>query len=176
MSPKPDTPVRAAGGLIVRATSRPAPRGAELELAVVHRPRYDDWTFPKGKREGNETDEDTARREVEEETGLRCRLGTELETVQYQDARGRDKVVRYWVMELLDPPTRDLSTAAFVPNAEVDQLRWCTPEDAAELLTYEHDQGLLNHLGQLEPEQLGLRSLPMKRSWWKRWQQKHGVS
>ena len=64
----------------------------------MHRPRYDDWSLPKGKVEPGETDEDAARREVEEETGYLCALGEELATVRYVDRRGRDKQVRYWQM------------------------------------------------------------------------------
>ncbi len=124
---------------------------------MVHRPRYDDWTFPKGKRDGDETDEDTALREVEEETGFRCRLDADLGTVGYRDARGRDKVVRYWVMVLLDPSDA-MGADEFVPNSEVDQLRWCTPADAATLLTYEHDLILLERLAQLDPKPLEPRS------------------
>jgi 8-oxo-dGTP diphosphatase len=150
--------VRAAGGVVVRPASRPRKRRSggprSLELALVHRPRYDDWTFPKGKREGKETDEATALREVEEETGFRCRLGTELGTVHYRDARGRDKVVRYWVMELLDGATG----STFAPNPEVDRLRWCTSEDAAGLLSYEHDRVLLDRLEQLSRHRRQSRS------------------
>ena len=105
---------------------------------MIHRPRYDDWSFPKGKRDGNETDEETALREVEEETGLRCRLGRALGEVRYRDARGRDKSVRYWLMDLSDP-----DETINVPNREVDELRWCDPREAARLLTYDHDRSLL---------------------------------
>ena len=70
-----------------------------VEVLLVHRPHYDDWTFPKGKRDEGETDEQAAVREVEEETSLRCVLGPELPEVHYIDRNGRPKVVRYWVME-----------------------------------------------------------------------------
>ena len=63
--------------------------GPAAEVLVVHRPAYDDWTFPKGKVERGETDEDCAVREVEEETGLRCTLGRELPSTEYKDAKGR---------------------------------------------------------------------------------------
>ncbi len=79
-------PVRAAGGVVVRE------RGGHREVLVVHRPRYDDWTLPKGKAKAGETDEECALREVEEETGLRCRLERELGSVSYIDARGRPEV------------------------------------------------------------------------------------
>ena len=122
--------VRAAGGLVVRD------RGAGAEVAIVHRPRYDDWSLPKGKLDEDEGWEDGALREVEEETGMRCRLGEELDPASYQDRKGRDKVVRYWLME----PENDTD---FVPNDEVDQLRWLAPAEALELLSYPHDRELV---------------------------------
>lgn len=122
--------VRAAGGLVVRVVE-----GARI-LAVVHRPRYDDWTFPKGKLHGGETDEETALREVAEETGLRCALVRDLGTVRYRDRDDRPKVVRYWVMEAQ-------GEAVFVPNAEVDELRWLSEADASQLLSYDRDRDLL---------------------------------
>ena len=85
--------VRAAGGVVVRDT------GAGEHVLLVHRSKYDDWTFPKGKAERDETDEACALREVEEETTLRCRLTRPLPSTRYVDARGRPKVVRWWVME-----------------------------------------------------------------------------
>lgn len=118
--------VRAAGGVVVRAG----------EVALVHRPAYDDWTFPKGKADEDETDEDCALREVHEETGLRCRLGDELHPTEYVDARGRPKRVRWWRM---DPIGDD----GFVPNDEVDEVRWVSPSEASRLLSYERDQVLL---------------------------------
>jgi 8-oxo-dGTP diphosphatase len=128
--------VRAAGGVVIRTVRRRLRK--RVEVAVVHRPRYDDWSFPKGKRDGNETDTETALREVEEETGLACRLGRDLGEVRYRDSRGRDKVVRYWVMDVEDPDAR-----TNIPNREVDELRWCGVRDAARLLTYPHDRDLL---------------------------------
>ena len=123
--------VKAAGGVVWRRTAR-----GGTELVVVHRPRYDDWSLPKGKLDKGEGWEDGALREVEEETGMRCRLGEELEPASYQDRKGRDKVVRYWLME----PVGD---TAFVPNDEVDQLRWLAPPEALELLSYPHDRELV---------------------------------
>ncbi|MET0420488.1 MAG: NUDIX hydrolase [Acidimicrobiia bacterium] len=123
--------VRAAGGIVVRHT----PKGTLVLL--VHRPRYDDWSLPKGKAEPGENWEETARREVEEETGLRCRLGSEVGRTAYVDSRGRDKEVRYYLMEPKDPDQR------FEPNDEVDEIHWCSPDDATALLTYDHDRRLL---------------------------------
>ena len=104
-------------------------------MLIVHRPQYDDWTLPKGKCKPNESDEECALREVEEETGLRCELGRELETVAYVDHRGRDKAVRYWEMAPVD--------GAFTPGHETDEVRWLTREDARGMLTYARDRELL---------------------------------
>ena len=122
--------VKAAGGVVWR------PAGDTIAIAVAHRPRYDDWSLPKGKLDTGESWEDGALREVEEETGMRCRLGEELEPTNYQDRKGRDKVVRYWLMEPVDDTD-------FVPNDEVDQLRWLAPPEAADLLSYPHDKELV---------------------------------
>ena len=117
--------IKAAGGVVVR----------DGRVALVHRPRYDDWSLPKGKLDAGESWEDAALREVEEEIGLRCRLGEELEPVGYSDRKGRAKVVRYWLMEPL--------AGTFEPNAEVDELRWLIPSAAAGLLSYERDRELV---------------------------------
>jgi 8-oxo-dGTP diphosphatase len=124
--------VRAAGCAVWRSRDD----DGVLETAVVHRPKYDDWSLPKGKLEDDESFETGALREVEEETGMRCRLGDELEPSNYQDRKGRDKVVRYWLMEPVDDTD-------FVPNDEVDQLRWLAPPEALELLSYPHDRELV---------------------------------
>jgi 8-oxo-dGTP diphosphatase len=127
---RPSEIVRAAGGVVLRR----APTG-ELEVALVHRPAYDDWSFPKGKLAPGERVEDAAVREVEEETGMRCRLGRPLSSVRYRDRKGRSKVVSYWTM--------DPEGGAFHPTDEVDQLRWVSVRDAARALTYPHDRDLL---------------------------------
>jgi 8-oxo-dGTP diphosphatase len=114
--------VEAAGGVVAR----------EGRVLLVHRPRYDDWTLPKGKLDPGESFEQAALREVEEETGLRCRLVRELPPTFY-DVSGRPKVVRYWLME----PEAD---APFTPNDETDELRWLTPREALSLLTYDRDR------------------------------------
>jgi 8-oxo-dGTP diphosphatase len=118
-------PVHAAGGVVTR----------DGRLAVVHRPRYDDWTLPKGKLDPDESFEDAALREVEEETGLRCRLVRELPAVEYE-VRGRPKLVRYWAMEVADE-------TPFVPNEEVDEVRWLEPREALALLSYDRDLELV---------------------------------
>jgi 8-oxo-dGTP diphosphatase len=104
-------------------------------VAIVHRPKYGDWTLPKGKLDSDESFEEAALREVLEETGLRCELGEELGSTTYTDAKGRPKVVRYWGMTPV--------SGTFQPNDEVDELRWVTPEEARRLLTYERDRGLV---------------------------------
>jgi 8-oxo-dGTP pyrophosphatase MutT (NUDIX family) len=121
--------VKASGGVVWR-------RGGDgLTVALVHRPRYDDWSFPKGKLDRDESWEAAALREVEEEIGLRCRLGAELTPTNYRDPKGRDKVVRYWLMEPID--------GEFAPSDEVDEVRWLSPTEAEQLLSYEHDRELL---------------------------------
>ena len=117
--------VEAAGGVVVR----------DGRVVLVHRPRYDDWTLPKGKLERRESFEDAALREVEEETGLRCRLVRALPSVEYE-VRGRPKLVRYWLMEVEEDN-------GFVPNEEVDELRWLEPAEALPLLSYDRDREVL---------------------------------
>jgi 8-oxo-dGTP diphosphatase len=116
--------VRAAGGVVKR----------DGKIAVVHRPRYDDWSLPKGKLDPGETSEEAALREVREETGLECELGPELSSTSYRDRKGRSKVVRYWLMKPVG--------GEFAANDEVDELRWLEPAAAAELLTYPRDAEL----------------------------------
>ena len=106
-----------------------------LEVLLVHRPRYHDWTFPKGKVKDGESDEEAAVREVWEETGLTCTLGRELPSTRYTDGKLRDKTVRYWE---LDP-----SSGCFEPNDEVDEIEWLAPDVAAERLTYSRDWAVL---------------------------------
>jgi len=126
--------IRAAGGVVLRSTGDGGPDAAEVLL--VHRPKYDDWTLPKGKAEAGESDEDCALREVEEETGMRCVLGPHLADVAYTDRLDRPKVAHYWAMHPVG--------GAFEPNAEVDEVRWLPLDDAARLLTYERDQQVLD--------------------------------
>ena len=128
-----DALVRAAGGLVSRAGE------SGVEVLVVHRPRYDDWSIPKGKVEPGESDEDAARREVEEETGYQCTLSDELTTIRYIDRKGRNKQVRFWKMTVI-------GEIEWAPNDEVDVRRWISPSVAATLLTYETDRALLKAL------------------------------
>jgi len=125
--------VRAAGGVVTRTRDR------GLEILLVHRPRYDDWTLPKGKVEPGESDEECALREVEEETSLVCTLGDEVAVSNYEDARGRPKRVRYFWMT-----PEDGSEAS--PQNEVDAVRWLTHQDALEALSYARDRDLIRRL------------------------------
>jgi 8-oxo-dGTP diphosphatase len=120
--------IRAAGGVVLR----------DGRIAVVHRPRYDDWSLPKGKLDPGESWEQAALREIEEETGLRCRLDEELTTTRYE-VRGRPKTVRWWRMTVLE----DLGTD---PDEEVDGVRWLTPGEAIISLSYEADKQLVRSL------------------------------
>jgi len=109
-----------------------------LEVLLVHRPRYLDWTFPKGKVQEGERDEDAALRELWEETGLVGKLGRELASTHYKDPKLRDKTVRYWVME-------DCS-GSFEPNDEVDRIEWLTLDEAAGRLSHRRDLDVLRSL------------------------------
>ena len=123
--------VKASGGVVWR-------RGDDgVEIVIVHRPRYDDWSLPKGKLDKGETWEDAALREVEEEIGLRCTLVRELPPTSYRDPKGRAKVVRYWLMEATgDGP-------GFEPSDEVDTLEWVAAWRAPNALTYPRDAELV---------------------------------
>jgi 8-oxo-dGTP diphosphatase len=106
-------------------------------VLLVHRPRYRDWSFPKGKVEQGETDEQAAVREVEEETGLRCELGPELPSTEYVDLKLRPKTVRYWAME---------ATGEGRAGHEVDEVRWVSLEAAPERLSHARDREVLRAL------------------------------
>lgn len=122
--------IHAAGGVIRRTGE-----GGTVEVALIHRPKYEDWSLPKGKLEAGESHEEAALREVEEETGLTCRLERELEPVSYTDPKGRPKTVRYWEMTV--------ESGDFRINREVDELQWLTLDDAVEKLTHGRDKGVI---------------------------------
>ncbi|MSO41736.1 MAG: NUDIX hydrolase [Solirubrobacterales bacterium] len=120
----------AAGGVVIR-------RGDDgrTTLAVIHRPKYMDWSLPKGKLEKGEGWQEAALREVKEETGFDAEAGHELSPVSYRDRKGRSKLVRYWLMSPLE--------GKFKPGPEVDELRWVDAGEAEELLSYDHDRELV---------------------------------
>ncbi len=123
--------VRAAGGIVWRHSE-----GGAVEIVLVHRPAYDDWSFPKGKLHQGETEAEAAVREVQEETGLRCRLGREIGTSAYRDPKRRPKTVRYWEMTPTNGTLR--------PANEIDDARWVPLGEARAALTYEHDRRILD--------------------------------
>ncbi|MFD4571655.1 NUDIX hydrolase [Streptomyces sp. NPDC058417] len=126
-------PVRAAGCVLWRRS----PIGGELEVCLVHRPKYDDWSHPKGKLKRGEDWLVCALREVAEETGYAARPGVPLPTVRYL-AQGRPKEVRYWAAEA--------GFGGFTPNDEVDRLLWLPPADARLRLTQPRDRTLVDAL------------------------------
>ena len=124
-----------AGGVVVRRL-----RGAWVFAAIRPAGKKPGlWALPKGNIGPGEKPDATALREVEEETGLRCRLGTEVGKTRYRDSQGRSKVVRYWLMEP--------EAGEFTPNEEVDEVRWLSAAEAESLLTYDHDRALLREAG-----------------------------
>jgi 8-oxo-dGTP diphosphatase len=125
----PAVPVRAAGGVVWR-------RGeTDLEIALVHRPRYDDWTLPKGKVDSGEELLDTAVREVLEEMGAQVEVSRRVGRVRYQVDEGR-KSVTFWAMRCVEH--------SFTPHAEVDDVRWLPPAQARQELSYDTDRHVLD--------------------------------
>ena len=154
------TDVVAAGAVVTRK----GPHGREVLL--VHRPKYDDWSFPKGKQDPGEHVTATAAREVLEETGVEIRLGRPLRPQLYNVSGGRTKIVHYWVGHVLGDD--DLST--YQVNDEVDDLGWFLPGDAAKCLTYLDDIDLLDQFRE-SPKQSSVlivvrHAKALKRSAW----------
>ncbi|MFE6666885.1 NUDIX hydrolase [Streptomyces sp. NPDC057697] len=131
-------PVLAAGCVLWRRS----PSGG-LEFCLVHRPRYDDWSHPKGKLKRGEQALDAALREVLEETGRHCAPGAPLPVVRYR-ANGRPKEVSYWAAEA--------TGGSFVPNAEVDRVSWLAPAAARARLTQDRDRDLLDAVLAILPD------------------------
>ena len=134
MTPAPPLgPVLAAGGVVWRRTPE---RG--LEVVLVHRPRYDDWSLPKGKLDAGETDEEAARREVAEETTVVVELGPELPSTTYLDRSGKTKRVRYWAMTVVSGSPRGAN--------EVDRAEWVPLEEATRRVSYARDADVIRAL------------------------------
>jgi EmrB/QacA subfamily drug resistance transporter len=144
--------VLAAGGVVARNGE-----SGKLEVALIHRPKYDDWTLPKGKLEPGEDFKEAAVREVEEETGMFCGLEREMGEAMYV-TDGRPKLVRYWLMMPLH--------GDFTPNREVDELRWLDLDQARKQLSNEFDRDLV---GQLDVEKDGRRNPPRYELYRRKW-------
>ena len=132
--------VWSAGGLVWRRSDE-----GVVEVVVCYRPYRVDWSFPKGKLQGAETFEEAAIREVFEETGLHCKLGTYVGFVNYVDRKDRPKVVIYWLMEM--------TGGAFTANDEVSELRWVSVDEARQLVTYDRDRSVLQLFSRLDEVQ-----------------------
>lgn len=130
------TTVMAAGGVVHRTTE-----DGTREILVIHRPRYNDWSLPKGKLEPSETESEAALREVFEETGLDCELGPEMGSIEYVDQQGLHKVVRYWAMTLRG--------GKFRVNEEVDEALWLPALEAVSRLSYDRDRALARSLEEI---------------------------
>ncbi len=126
--------IEAAGGGVLRGT------GERREVLVVHRPRYDDWSLPKGKLDAGEDAVAGALREVEEETGVQATPGRALPELRYRDARDRPKRVRWYVMQ---PTSGDPSERP--ADDEIDEARWVSICEASRLLTYPTEREILEH-------------------------------
>lgn len=142
--------VRGAGGIVYRPrptgdlpplSHGPVPPKAETrdEVLLIHRPRLEDWSFPKGRLDPGETSEACALREVAEETGYTCELSEELPTVRYMDRSGRPKEIRFWKMI-------PMTNVVLEPNTEVDKITWMDARDAFTKLTHKTDRLLLKRL------------------------------
>lgn len=128
--------VRAAGGAVWRQTA-----GGDVEVVLVHRPRYDDWTLPKGKAEPGEDDRSAALREVEEEAAVVCDLGPEIAVTDYIDRNGREKSVRYWAMTVRE--------GVVGGDNEVDIAEWVPLAEARAKLSYPRDVPVLDALAEM---------------------------
>lgn len=133
------SPILAAGAVLWR----PQDGTGEPEVAIIHRPRYDDWSLPKGKLDDGETEAVAAVREIEEETGFRSHLGRRLPSVAYPVDNGV-KRVRYWAARVVG--------GEFSANDEVDELKWLPPKQAMSELIYPHDRKVLRRFLKLPAE------------------------
>ncbi|ORL80339.1 bifunctional NUDIX hydrolase/histidine phosphatase family protein [Prescottella equi] len=142
----PDKPVKAnifAAGAVLWRKSPNNPY--EIEIALIHRPKYDDWSFPKGKLDPGETSISAAVREIHEETGITAQLGRHLSGVTYPIPGHRKlKRVEYWAAEA--------AGGEFTPNDEVDEMRWLPPDDVPDQLSYPMDRTILRRFVQIPPD------------------------
>jgi 8-oxo-dGTP diphosphatase len=160
------SPVVAAGAILWRLEK------GELKVAIIHRSRYDDWSWPKGKIDNGETIPQAAVREIREETGLKVNLGVHLAEINYKLPNGSDKEVHYWAAKVTD---KALANSKFKPSEEVAKVDWKTVTQARKLLSYEFDYLPLNNLvslfenGLLETKPLIIlrHAKAMARSDWK---------
>jgi 8-oxo-dGTP diphosphatase len=136
--------VFAAGAVLWRVEKN------KLRVAVVHRSRYNDWSFAKGKVDPGELLAQTAVREIREETGLKVRLGVKLSTSKYELPNGNAKEVHYWAARVTD---KALHTSTFKPDEEVASVDWLTPEKAREVLSYDFDRQLLDEVEALHKQE-----------------------
>jgi 8-oxo-dGTP diphosphatase len=120
--------------------------GKDLMVAIIHRGRYQDWSFPKGKVDSGETLAEAAVREIKEETGLKVKLGVPLSTVSYPIDKGKTKVVHYWAAKVTD---KALANSKFKPDEEVSEVIWVNADQAFAKLSYKHDRELLQELIEL---------------------------
>jgi 8-oxo-dGTP diphosphatase len=127
----------AAGAVLWREVNK------QLMVAVIHRARYDDWSFAKGKLDPGETLPETAVREIAEETGLKIKLGIHLDVIRYTVANGTPKEVHYWASRVTDSA---LANSKFKPSEEVASVEWRTPDEARKVLSYDFDQKLLRQV------------------------------
>ena len=117
--------------------------GKDLMVAIIHRGRYQDWSFPKGKVDSGETLAEAAVREIKEETGLKVKLGVPLSTVSYPIDKGKTKVVHYWAAKVTD---KALANSKFKPDEEVSEVVWMKADQAFAKLSYKHDRELLQEV------------------------------
>jgi 8-oxo-dGTP diphosphatase len=129
--------VLAAGGILWRKDQ------GELKVLLIHRTRYDDWSWPKGKLDKGEHIVECAVREIKEETGLKVHLGPKLYEIEYELEKNKTKLVHYWSAQVTD---NALKKQNFKPDDEVGALQWMTVKEAKKKLTYKHDVAPLNVL------------------------------
>lgn len=143
--------IYAAGAILWREEK------GKLLVAVIHRSRHDDWSFPKGKVDPGETFPQTAVREILEETGLKIKLGVKLPTAEYKVPSGENKEVHYWAARVSD---KAISESTFKPSEEVAKVDWINAEKVHELLTYKFDNSVLEALQDLHKKKQ-LRTFPI---------------